>query len=99
MEYQIQIYQTETGKLPYKIWLSSLNDVKAKSIIRLRLDRMSLGNFGHCKAIGDVVFELKIDFGPGYRIYFGKSVCSVCYCLQEETKAPNTAISKRLRSI
>jgi putative addiction module killer protein len=72
MEYQIEIYQTDNGKLPYKIWLSSLRDTKAKAIIRLRLDRLRLGNFGNCKSVGDGVFELKIDYGPGYRIYFGK---------------------------
>lgn len=72
MEYQIRIYQTDSEKLPYKVWLSSLHDVKAKSVIRVRLDRLRLGNFGKCKAVGDGVFELKIDLGPGYRIYFGK---------------------------
>ena len=70
MEYQIEIYQTDNGKLPYKIWLSSLCDTKAKAIIRLRLDRLRLGNFGNCKSVGDGVFELKIDYGPGYRVYY-----------------------------
>ena len=51
-------------------WLSSLEDLKARARIAARLDRLSLGNFGDCKALREGVSELRIDWGPGYRVYF-----------------------------
>lgn len=60
-------------KEPFTEWLDDL-EVKAQSIVYTRLDRVALGNFGDCKSIkgSQNIFELRIDFGPGYRIYFGK---------------------------
>lgn len=72
MEYNIEIYQTDTGKRPFSLWLHNIKDHKTKAKIRLRLDRLEMGNFGQCKSVGNGIYELKIDFGPGYRIYFGK---------------------------
>jgi len=60
-----------TSKEPFSIWLDGL-DTKIQSIIYTRLDRISLGNFGDCKHINNGMWELRIDYGPGYRIYFGK---------------------------
>lgn len=70
---QIIFYTTSTGKKPFIEWQDEL-DVKAKSVVITRLARVRLGNFGDCKQIkeGDGVWELRIDCGPGYRIYFGK---------------------------
>jgi putative addiction module killer protein len=72
MEYTIEIYQTDNGKRPFSQWLKDIKDQTTKAKVRLRLDRLEMGNFGQCKSVGEGVFELKIDFGPGYRIYFGK---------------------------
>lgn len=72
MDYKIRIYQTESGKRPFSQWLNDLKDRIAKAKIRTRLDRLELGNFGNCEPVGEGVFELKINFGPGYRVYFGK---------------------------
>lgn len=68
----IFIYQTKNGQKPYSEWLESLKDKKTKGIIRTRLNRVRLGNFGDCEPVGEGVFEFKIDYGPGFRIYFGK---------------------------
>lgn len=57
---------------PFWTWLKKLRDVQARARIRTRIDRLALGNFGDCRALDGGVFELKIDWGPGYRVYFGK---------------------------
>ncbi len=70
---KIITYSTRTGKEPFIDWLDDL-DIKARAIILTRIARIRLGNFGDCKRIkdGDGVIELRIRYGPGYRIYFGK---------------------------
>ena len=72
MEYQIKIYETSTGKRPFDAWLQGLKDQKTQVAVDMRIERIKLGNFGLCKSLGDSVYELKIDFGSGYRVYFGK---------------------------
>ena len=64
-------YQTASGLEPCREWLNGLGDRKARGIIRVRLNRIEAGNFGNCDPVGNGVHELKIDFGPGYRVYFG----------------------------
>jgi putative addiction module killer protein len=51
-------------------WLAGLEDLKARARIAARLDRQSLGNFGDCRALREGVSELRIDWGPGYRVYY-----------------------------
>ena len=69
---KIIIYKTPTNKTHFSDWLSTL-DPKSKAVIRTRLDRVKLGNFGDSKVIkdGNEIRELRIEYGPGYRIYFG----------------------------
>lgn len=54
----------------YSNWFRSLRDVRAVARINARLRRVSLGNMGDCRTVGDGVSELRIDYGPGYRVYF-----------------------------
>jgi putative addiction module killer protein len=54
------------------VGLDSLRDRKAKAKIRERLKRISLGNLGDYRSVGEGVFELRIDYGSGYRVYFGQ---------------------------
>jgi len=67
----ITIYVTEDGREPFSQWLDSLQDPKARARIRKRIDRVSLGNLGDHKSVGEGVVELREHYGPGYRIYCG----------------------------
>lgn len=69
---EIRRYITPDGRNPFAEWLSSLRDLNAVVKIEQRLDRVRLGNLGNSKSVGEGVWELKIDFGPGYRVYFGQ---------------------------
>ncbi len=72
MTQKIEIYQTREGKLPFQDWLDNLPDWKTRVAIELRINRLSMGNFCQCKSLGAGIHELKIDVGPGFRVYFVK---------------------------
>jgi len=72
MEKEIRIYKTPQGREPFTEWLQNLGDVKMRARIRARLDRLAFGHYGDRKPVGHNVHELRLDFGPGYRIYFGE---------------------------
>ena len=70
---RIEILLYRKGRsTPFSDWLHSLRDAQAAGIVRARLNRIRLGNFGDCKSVGGGVEELRIDFGPGYRVYYGR---------------------------
>lgn len=71
-ERELREYLTETGRNPFREWLHSLRDDKARARIRVRLNRVRLGNLGDCRAVGEGVVELRMGFGPGYRVYVGQ---------------------------
>lgn len=69
--YQIDLYRTAKGKEPFNDWIESL-DKFVRARIRTRFARIrDTGNLGFYESVGEGVFELKYDFGPGYRVYFG----------------------------
>ena len=51
-------------------WLSELADIRAQAKIAVRINRLAAGNFGDCKSLGQGLYELRIDWGPGYRVYY-----------------------------
>lgn len=70
---QLIEYQTEGGKSPFHEWLFSKRlDTRTRDRVLIALDKLSLGNSGDCKAVGRGVVEMRLHFGPGYRIYFGR---------------------------
>lgn len=79
---KIDYYFTATGKAPFIDWLHEL-DLTTRAVIKTRIDRISLGNFGDCKRIvdGEGIWELRIDYGPGYRIYFGQKYRMLVFLL------------------
>lgn len=62
----IEIRKTEV----FARWLDDLRDLRARARIQARIERLSLGNPGNVKPVGEGVSELRIDYGPGYRVYF-----------------------------
>jgi putative addiction module killer protein len=65
-------YQDSNGNKPYADWLKDLTDKQAKARILVRVNRIAAGNFGDCKPLRDGVQELRIDHGPGYRVYLSR---------------------------
>ncbi len=54
----------------FRVWIKNINDKKTQAIINARIRRISHGLFGDCRNLGDGISELKIDYGPGFRVYF-----------------------------
>jgi len=67
---EILRYITQSGRDVFGEWLAELDDVRAVAKIQVRIDRLAAGNFGDCKPVGEGVWELRIDWGAGYRVYY-----------------------------
>ena len=67
---EIQYYRDPNGRQPFIEWFESIRDKITQRRIDKRLARLEDGNFGDCQSVGGGVFELRLHFGPGYRIYF-----------------------------
>jgi putative addiction module killer protein len=65
-------YVTTDGRTPISAWLNALGDRRARDFIHARLNQLKQGNLGDHKSVGEGVWELRIFYGPGYRIYFGQ---------------------------
>lgn len=72
MVYIINEYTDERGESPYANWLASLRDPKVRARIIMQVDRMELGLFGDVRPIGKGLSELRIHYGSGYRVYYGR---------------------------
>lgn len=97
-ERSLRILILRNGKSPFKDWLRSLQDIQTKARIQTRIDRLRLGNFGDYQGVGAGVFELRIHFGPGYRVYFGLHGAQVVLLLcggDKSTQARDIADAQR----
>jgi putative addiction module killer protein len=72
MTIDVRDYVAPGGKAPFTEWLMGLGHRETRFRILARLNRIRLGHFGDCKTLGDGLFELRLMFGPGYRVYFGR---------------------------
>jgi putative addiction module killer protein len=69
---EVLVYQTVNGREPFNEWLDTIKDTRTQDRIQTRLERLEDGNFGDCQTVGGGIFELRLHFGAGYRIYFGQ---------------------------
>ena len=70
LQFKLREYLSGNGQCPFDNWLIGLRDIKARARIDTRLNRASLGNLGDYASVGGGVFELRIFYGPGYRVYY-----------------------------
>lgn len=91
----IEFKQTET----FRRWRLRLKDERARVLIASRLDRLAFGNAGDVRPVGQGVSELRIDYGPGYRVYYRKRGDTVILLLcggDKSTQAKDIKTAKRL---
>ena len=72
MTVELRCYQASSGERPFVDWLQGLKDGQARARIEARLARVAVGNLGDVEPVGEGVSELRIDWGPGYRVYFAR---------------------------
>lgn len=87
-------YLSRTGRDVFGTWLAGLKDERTKAKIVARIDRLTVGNFGDCKALTGGLFELRIDWGPGYKVYYAM-VGRVCVLLCGGDKRKQSSDIKR----
>lgn len=68
----IAYYADPKGREPYREWINGIHDDMDQDRIIGRIDRLRQGNYGDCEPVGEGVYELRMFFGPGYRVYFGE---------------------------
>jgi putative addiction module killer protein len=68
---ELRYYQSSDGKSPFELWFSDL-DAAAAAKVSVGLMRLEQGNLSNAKPVGEGVLEYRIDWGPGYRVYFGR---------------------------
>jgi len=86
MKLTIREYLTPQGTSPFRTWLKSLN-IGVQARIQARVLRFEDGNLGDHKALGGGVWEARLDFGPGYRLYFSKAGAALILLLAGGDKA------------
>ena len=91
----LEIRKTET----FAHWLNGMSDLQARARIQVRIERLAAGNAGDVKAVSEGVSELRIDYGPGYRIYFTMRKHTVVILLaggDKSTQASDIRMALRL---
>ena len=85
---EVRHYVTDSGRDVVGEWIEGLNNRRATAKIGMRISRIAAGNFGDCRPVGQGVWELRIDWGPGYRVYHalaGKA-CVLLLCGGDKRK-------------
>jgi putative addiction module killer protein len=87
-EFVILHYVSRSGKDMFDDWFARLADARAQAKIAVRINRLAAGNFGDCKPLGLGLYELRIDWGPGYRVYYALTgrTCVLLLCGGDKRK-------------
>jgi putative addiction module killer protein len=96
-ELEVLYYKTALDALPFREWRNRLEDDDVKAAIDARIARFRGGNFGNSRSLGGGITENKIDFGPGYRIYYGvdgNKIVLLC-AGDKSTQTPDIERAKR----
>jgi putative addiction module killer protein len=97
-KYDIKEYLTPDGHNPFRAWLDEL-DRAIGARIQARVYRFELGNLGDAKGVGNGVFEARFDFGPGYRLYFGRDGRTIIVLLCGGDKAAQSKDIRRAKQL
>jgi putative addiction module killer protein len=97
---EIRHYVDLAGKDVFDEWLTSLRDARAQARIATRINRLAAGNLGDCKSLRQGLYELRIDWGPGYRVYYamGGKACVLLLCGGDKRKQ-GSDIERALRHL
>lgn len=96
-ETKVLHYLTTQGSCPFQEWVESVKDKAVKAAVAARINRVRVGTLGDWKRVGEGVFELRIDLGPGYRVYFGRDGKTVVILLTGGEKRSQDADIKRAK--
>jgi putative addiction module killer protein len=85
---EIRHYVNRAGKDVFDDWLTELADARAQAKIASRINRLAAGNFGDCKSLREGLYELRVDWGPGYRVYYAMigKICVLLLCGGDKRK-------------
>jgi putative addiction module killer protein len=90
-------YLTTSGRCPFQTWIESVKSRVVKAAVAARINRIRSGTLGDWKSVGDGVFELRVDVGPGYRVYFGRDGKTVVILLNAGEKRSQESDIKRAK--
>ncbi len=97
-ERDVRFYETFEGRSPFQDWIDGLKDERAIEIITIRIGRLRAGSFGDCRPVGGGVLELRVHYGPGYRIYLGPAGSALVILLcggDKSTQAKDIRMAQR----
>ncbi len=97
MNYEVRHYLSADGADPFAEWFEVLRDRQAQSRVQVRLDRLERGLFGDVEPCGEGVWELRIDWGPGYRVYHARAGNTVVLLLLGGDKRKQQADIKKAK--
>ena len=89
----------ENGKAPVEEWLLTIRDTVTRARIVRQIDKLERGLFGDRKGAGDKVSELRLDFGPGYRVYYGRVENTIVVLLGGGDKSTQNADIKKVQDL
>lgn len=97
MPFEIRHYVTVAGADPFADWLAALTDRQAQARVEARIDRLERGLLGDVEPCGEGVWELRIDWGPGYRVYYARAGYTIVLLLLGGDKRKQDADIKRAK--